>query len=357
MKILIVKTSAIGDVIHTLPALHAIRARYPDAHITWLVEEAAADIIAGHPDLDRVLVSRRKTWVKRLRPGSFRATISEIRRFLGELRDTSYDLIIDFQGLLKSGVLIGLARGRRKVGFGRGMEHAECSWIFLNERIPAVDMDIHAVDRECLLLEGIGIKCPEKTFFFPPLAESRELVLDMLIRDGYDRKSTIVALNPVAKWPTKLWHNGGFARVADELVHDGCFVVFTGSAEDQPVIGSIRQEMKSRALNWAGRTTLKTLAALYDMAAVVVSTDTGPMHIAAAVNTPVVALFGPTAPWRTGPYGDRHQVLRVDMDCSPCLKRECATMTCMKEITPEQVIAAVRRAVAGITDRIREEPA
>ena len=132
MNILIVKTSAIGDVTHTLPALNALRKHYPEAHSPWLVEEAAADIIKGHRALDRILISRRKYWVMEMRGGfaRFLKAWREVWVFILALRDTRYDLLLDFQGLLKSGVLVWLADADRKIGFGRGMEHAECSYYF-----------------------------------------------------------------------------------------------------------------------------------------------------------------------------------------------------------------------------------
>jgi 3-deoxy-D-manno-octulosonic-acid transferase/heptosyltransferase-1 len=138
VEILIVKLSAIGDVIHTLPALNVIRKKYPDAHITWLVEQAAYSIIKDHKALNRIIVSKRKTWLKGLAGRSCVKNFREVCSFIKELRDTRYDLILDFQALLKSGVLIGLARGGRKIGFGKGMEHQEHSYIFLNERVPPV---------------------------------------------------------------------------------------------------------------------------------------------------------------------------------------------------------------------------
>lgn len=342
VNILIVKTSAIGDVTHTLPALHALRAQYPDARITWLVEEAAADLIIGHRALDRVLVSRRKSWVRRLKKGPQRfAAFKEMVAFIRELRDTEYDLLIDFQGLLKSGLLVGLARARRKVGFGKGMEHAECSYIFLNERIPAVSMDIHAVDRELMLLKAIGIECREVVFDLPIGEEVRRAVADQLARHGVDAARPLVAVNPRATWPTKLWDNSKFAQLADQLLEQGWAVVFTGSSSDRAAIETIFSLMRNRAANLAGITTLKGLAALYERCRLVISTDTGPMHIAAAVDTPVIALFGPTAPWRTGPYGKKHAVVRLDKDCSPCFKKHCETIACMKEISVEQVLGAV----------------
>jgi lipopolysaccharide heptosyltransferase I len=343
-NILIVKTSAIGDVTHTLPALNALRHCYPEARITWLVEEAAAGLLVGHPALDRLLVSRRKHWARELRRGPRRAltALREAWRFLGQLRETRYDLLLDFQGLLKSGVLVALARAERKVGFGRGMAHAEGSWIFLNERLPAVDMNIHALDRELLLLKGIGVEAPAVEFALPITAAHRQKVEGLLAEAGVDPSRPLLAINPQATWPTKLWFPERFAELADRLAARGWAVVFTGSPGDREEIERIIGAMQARAANLAGATTLLELAALYEMAGVVVSTDTGPMHIAAATGTPVVAIFGATAPWRTGPWGEQHRVVRVEMECSPCLKKHCPTeRECMRWISVAMVAAAV----------------
>lgn len=342
MNILIVKTSAIGDVTHTLPALHALRKHYPDAHVTWLVEEAAADIVIGHPALDRVLISKRKKWINDLKGAKRWAALKEVYGFIKQLRDTQYDLLLDFQGLLKSGLLIGLTRAKRKVGFGKGMDHAEHSYLFLNERVPAVDMNHHAVLRELMLLKAIGIDCDEVVFDFP-IQEGLFLEVENLLqRNNVERGKPLVAINPCATWETKLWDNDKFAEVADALLKKGISVVFTGSKADRSEIENIFASMQTKAVNLAGKTSLKILAALYQKADVVISTDTGPMHVAAAVNTPVVALFGPTAPWRTGPYGEQHDVMRMGLDCSPCLKKKCdlGTIACMKDLSVDQVVDA-----------------
>lgn len=346
MNILIVKTSAIGDVTHALPALNALRKKYPDAKITWLVEEAAADIVKGHRALDRVLISRRKHWLAEMRSGvaGFIRAWREIWDFVRVLRDTRYDLLFDFQGLLKSGVSVWLARAERKIGFGRGMDHAECSYIFLNERIAPVPMDTHALQREMVLLEAVGIEGAEIVFDLPITESHRAQVNNLLAKHGIDRQKPLVAINPMTTWPSKLWFKERFAEVADRLLEQGCDVVFTGSPADRGEIDQIIKDMEGRAVNLAGQTSLISLAALYQEAQVVVSTDTGPMHIAAAAGTPLVAIFGPTAPWRTGPWGEEHLVLRVELGCSPCLKRICPKNSqCMREISVDQVVAAVNQ--------------
>jgi 3-deoxy-D-manno-octulosonic-acid transferase/heptosyltransferase-1 len=335
MNILIVKLSAIGDVIHTLPAANAIRVHYPNAHITWLVEEAAYPLVANHPAIDRVLLSKRKRWIKNF---AFR----EIIGFIRQLRDTRYDIVIDFQALLKSGVLTALARGKRKIGFDKGMEHAECSHIFFNERVPPVSMELHALLRYMRLLAPLGIESDCIEYRLPIQDRDRRTAEKLLTLST----SPLIAINPVAKWETKLWQNEKFAQLADLLTdkHQAT-IFFTGAPEDRQTIDDIQSQMKHASLNLAGRTSLMELAALYEKADVLISTDTGPMHLGAAVGIPVVALFGPTAPWRTGPFGLGHQIIRSSQACSPCFKRKCPTIACMKEILPEQVLAAVEKVI------------
>ncbi len=346
MNILIVKLSAIGDVIHTLPALNAIRSAYPSAHITWLIEEAAAPLIIGHKALDRVIVSRRKGWLKEFRKGKRQHVIREVFGLIRTLRHTRYDLVFDFQALLKSGMWIALSKGERKIGFGRGMEHQEHSYLFLNERIPPVDMNHHAILRSLMMLESAGIHSRKIDYRLPIHDDDRNAVDHLLSEAAMGTTRPLICINPVAKWTTKLWPNERFAELADRLSGKyGISPVFTGAPEDVETVRDILFRMTSSAVDFTGKTTLKTLAALYEKADVLISTDTGPMHLGAAVETPVVALFGPTAPWRTGPMGDRHQVIRVGLPCSPCFKRWCPTDDCMNHIDVEAVIAAVDRAV------------
>lgn len=348
MNILIVKTSAIGDVIHTLPVLNALRRKYPEARIDWLVEEAAADLVIGHKAIDTVLVSRRKAWVRDLKQGRVLAAWKGFTDFAKRLRATEYELLIDFQGLLKSGIFVGLARAKRKVGFGRGMEHAECSYLFLNEPVPPVNMDQHAAIRELLLLKSIGIESEEVVFDLPVGEEQREKIGQLLTEAGIDPVKPLVAINPMTTWETKHWRNERFARVADQLLDKGLAVVFSGGPQDAGGIESIRGAMRGKAVSLAGRTSLKELAALYERVALLITTDTGPMHLAAAAGTPVVALFGPTAPWRTGPFGLGHKILRAELSCSPCLKKHCdREHQCMSQITADQVVQAALAVLKG----------
>jgi lipopolysaccharide heptosyltransferase I len=352
VKILIVKTSAIGDVIHTLPSLWSLRTHYPEAHITWLVEETAADLVIGHQALNRVLVARRKSWLNDLRAGRISHALSGLLRFIRELRDTHYDLVIDFQGLLKSAVWVVMARATRKAGFGRGMERTEYSHLALNERIPAVNMNQHAIDRSLMLLKAIGVPPIEVRYELPVAAQHRSDATALLRACGVREDDRLVTINAMARWPTKLWEPQWFASLADRLEGQGIPVVFTGGPQDGPAIDEIGRFMAGRHRRLDGRTSLNALAALLQRAQVLVTTDSGPMHLAAAVGTPVVALFGPTAPWRTGPYGPNHVVLRADLVCSPCFKKQCLTTlyeerACMRRLSVDEVVQAVLEKMAA----------
>lgn len=349
-KVLIVKLSAIGDVVHTLPVLNALRHYRPEAQITWLVEETAADLVVGHAALDRVLISRRKRWIRGLRTAQWRDYLREAVSFIRQLRDTRYDMVLDFQAALKGAMLIALTRADRKIGFGSGMEHQEHSYLALNERIPMVSMEIHALQRGLMLLSAIGVPCHRIEYNLPIDDPSRQIAAGLLVELPHSTKRPLVAINPMATWETKLWPADRFAEVADRLIQSRhAAIYFTGSPGDRDAIRAIQDRMTHPSVNLAGRTTLIQLAAFYQHMACVISADTGPMHIAAAVNKPVVALFGPTAPWRTGPYGQDHHVIRPETDCGPCFRRQCADWRCMDQIQPDRVV----KVCASILDHVK----
>ena len=335
MKILFVKLSAIGDVVQTLPALEAIKRTFPESRIDWVVEEAAAGILEGHPLINRLLVSRRKAWLRMMKkPATFFQGLAGIAGFIRDLRRTRYDIAIDFQGLLKSGAVIGLSRAGRKIGFDKTRE---LSWLFLNERLPPYDGEKHALERYLDVARHLGARDPSPACTLP--VEREITIMEQKLKPLGKNGRAIVVINPVARWKTKLWEERKFAELADRLVSErNAAVIFTGGPGDEETVARIRSLMKEAAENWTGKTSLKELAALASLADLFVTTDTGPMHLAAAAGAKVLALFGPTAPWRTGPYGPGHIVVRTGIDCSPCFKRKCDDVQCMREITVEEVM-------------------
>jgi len=339
VNILIVKLSAIGDVIHTLPSLSALRRLYPGAHITWVVEEAAADLVTGHPCLDRVLIFRRKSWIADLKKGRFKSAWCGFKAFQAELQSRPYDLVIDFHGLFKSSIVVALSKGKRKLGYDSWQEAGR---LFLTEKIPE-DMNKHAVDRYLDFPRYLGARIEKAEFVLPTTTETVSRINAMMQRLGLEKKK-FIAVSPIALWDTKLWNDRKFATLADVIRQQLRIpVVFTGHSKE--ALDKITSHMTTETINIGGQTSLTELACLYSNALLVVTTDSGPMHLAAATGTPVVALFGPTDPNRTGPYGPGHTVLRTGISCSPCFKKKCETRKCMEDITPEQVLKAVEEMV------------
>lgn len=340
-SILIIKLSAIGDVVHALPLLEILRVNFPDARIDWLVEEEASQIIDGHRGLDNIIISNRKSWQKRFfTGGGASAVIKEIIQFLREIRLVEYDLVIDLQGLLKSGILTGLSKGKRKIGSTGGREG---SALFLTERPFPVDYNQHALDR--YLKAGEYLKCTKDSWRGDiPVHDSDKRSIDKLIHENGTGGKRLVAINPMARWKTKLWESDRFAVLADKMQKElSCRIIFTGGSRDRSSLDKIISKMDEAPVNLAGHTSLKELAYLYYRCRLLISTDTGPMHVAAAMDCPVVALFGPTAPWRTGPYGEGHRVIRGEAECSPCFKKRCDHMTCMRNITVDRVFESVKQ--------------
>ncbi len=335
MNILIVKLSAIGDVIHTLPSLAALRRLYPDAHITWVVEEAAADLVKNHPYLDTVLISRRKSWSKDIQKGKIFKPLFDMRSLIKELRRRRYDLVIDFHGLFKSSIIVLLSKGKRKLGYD---SLQELSGLFLNEKIPE-DMNKHAVDRYLDFPRYLGKKIDNVEFILPQNNDAEAKVQLLMSKYKMDDKK-FIAINPMAYWKTKLWDNEKFAHLAD-LANTKLKmkVVFTGSEKES--IEGIISRMTTEGINLGGQTSLLDLAYLYKKAQMVITTDSGPMHLAAAVGTPVIALFGPTDPARTGPFGKKHTIITARIPCSPCFLKKCSTRKCMRDISPDEVLTAI----------------
>ncbi len=356
MKVLIVKLSSLGDVIHTLPALTTLRRARPDAHLAWLVEPAATEILLGHPALDRVLVLPRTEWRVMLRTGRLLTATRRLGAFLRELRDTFYDLVLDFQGLAKSAVWVAAARAARKVGPGPGRRRNELAWGAYTERVPLPDPGAHAVERHLALLEKLGLPRLPVRYDLPVPAEHEREAGALLAGLGLAPGAAFVAAVPQTRWPTKNWTAAGFAAVADALAQRGLPVVFTGAPADRAALDEIAAALRTPMRRLDGRTSLKTLAAVFRHARVVLATDTGPMHLAVAVGTPVVALFGPTDPGYTGPHGAGHVVLRRGVPCSPCFKRTCHTRVverhaCMTRISVEEVVRAVLQQGGTLAER------
>ncbi|MBE9532249.1 MAG: lipopolysaccharide heptosyltransferase II, partial [Proteobacteria bacterium] len=296
-------------------------------------EKPASGIIAGHPMIDELVVVKKDGWFKN--PG---VNFKTARR----LSKKGYDVVIDFQGILKSAIWVKLIKSGRKIGFSNARE---MSHLFLTEKLPAYDPEMHAVDRYMLLARyALGDARFDTVDFALSIDErAKGSIRDTL--NGLGVGSDFVVLLPGARWKTKLWTTKGFASLAvmikEKLSLD---VVLAGSEADKHLTGEIIEYAGASAVDMAGHTTLNELTALLSLAGFIVTVDSGPMHIASAIGKPVIALFGATAPGRTGPYGKDNIIIESELDCSPCFKRECAEPNCMELVSAEQVMKAILNA-------------
>lgn len=337
-SILLVKLSAIGDVVHTIPVLEVLRDNFKDARIDWVIEEDSADLVKGHGALNNLIVSKRKSWQRRLIKGEKRV-LTEVKEFIRRLRANEYDLVIDLQGLFKSALITGISRAKRKIGFTWGREGSS---FFLTEPPYYADINIHALDRYLEGLKYIGCHINSWNGKIPIQSSDIQKVDEWAKKEGIDYER-MIAINPVAKWKTKLWDSKKFALLCDWIQREeGYRVVFTGGEADKKYIDNIIKLTSTGAYDLSGKTTLKELAYLYSRCRALISTDTGPMHIASAMGCRVIGIFGPTAPWRTGPYGKGHRVVRNEISCSPCFKKRCSDMSCMSGISVGMVKDAVQ---------------
>ena len=340
-RILLVKPSALGDVVHALPVAATLKRRYPAVPLDWLVEEEAADIVRGHPAVAEVVVSGRKRWLRQLRaPGRIPATLAEIRRFAARLGGGRYDVVLDLQGLLKSSLYTLATRARLRVGFAAAREGAR---LILTHRVEAPPQPVHAVDRYLAL--AAAVDATEAVREFTIALDPAEVAAAQALLAPLPRPR--VVLHPAARWRTKLWMADRWRALAAALAQAGWGAILTGGAADAPLAAEIVAGLERPPLNLVGRLGLKGLAALLGGVDLMVTVDSGPMHMAGAVGTPVVALFGPTDPRRTGPLCPA-RILRRELACSPCLDRRCRIpeqYRCMRELAVEEVLRETREMV------------
>ncbi len=337
-NILIVRMSALGDVVHTLPAVELLRRHFPGCFIAWLVEKKAANLLQGYPGIDRLIVSNRVKWTRDLQALRVGHVAVGMRSFILELRSVRYDIIIDFQGLLKSALPVWLARGKRKIGYDNAREGSR---LFYTEKVVPACFDDHAIKRHLGLIQYLGAKGSPVLFHRLFSHEDEESVDSLFDRIKLLRSKPIVLFHLSAAWPTKLWMHEKAGKLCSMLQKKfDCQMLLTGSDEEQTYLDKIRSVAGEEVTSLAGKTTLRELVCIISRSALMISVDSGPMHLSCAVNTPVVALFGPTAPWRTGPFGENNTVIRKEISCSPCYcRKRCPEghHRCMKDIEVEDV--------------------
>jgi len=350
----VIRLGAVGDVVRTLPAFRSLRAGYPRARISWLVERKAAGALVGQPGIDEVLIFPREELVAHLRRGSLPSLVREVRRFQRELRGRRFDLVVDFHAILKSGVIALASGAPLRVGYSRPVAR-ELTWLFANRRARLVSRHVSRFERNAALVRFLGLEVgweqggagnessssPTPLLSLDPDALSR---IDAWLGDG----PPPIAIHPGTSesTPYKRYTVEGYAQVAQALNEGGRGPPIIVTAGASPGEQTLAREVvgASRGAARLGPETpaFADLAALYSRSRLFVGSDTGPLHVASLVGTPVVQILGPTDPVQNAPYaGTPSRLVRVPLACSPC-RRGCAAASCMRLIPPLAIVSAAR---------------
>lgn len=328
-KILIIKPSALGDIVHSLPFLAAVKKKFPHAKVDWVVAHGLHHFLEGHPMIDRLWVIKKDQWKN---PGYLNHTVKELNELRKDLKASKYDVSIDLSGLFRSAVITWFSKARIKLGF---KESDEGSPFFYTHKIHG-SMNMHAIDRYLEIAKFMGCRIDKIeypfAFYNPEPSILRELP------DKY------IVMAPSAGKPANRWPAQNFGRLAAELKLP---TIVIASAAEKDIATQVVAHSRGNAVSFAGRTGLKDLVALIAKAAFFISNDTGPMHIAAALNIPVFAIFGPANPVRTGPYGTIHTIIQKKLDCAPCYaKQPCSHFRCMNELSVEDVFKKISQKIS-----------
>jgi heptosyltransferase I len=361
-NILLIKLSAVGDVVHTLPVLNKLRRRYLAARLDWLTTPGIAELLQHNPAISNVITFDRDEWSAPWRLAPY----ASAARLIAQLRAAQYDLVIDLQGQLRSAVFAFACGAPVRIGFDKpraaiwnasprkipdeARKHAwqgarEGAWLAYTDFIALPTLDIHPVERYLGIAPMLGLDDGAPDFSFPIPSEARARI-DALI-DYYDiAKAKLVVMAPATNWETKAWRREAFAEVARHFLQKGFAVTLIGSDSERAICEEVAKGAPG-AINLAGETTLSELAALIARAALCVSNDSGPMHFAVALGRPVVSVFGPTDPIWAGPYRRDSAVLRAELPCSPCYLRELRRCPnnhdCMNNVSAAAVIERAER--------------
>jgi len=356
-KILLIKLSAVGDVVHTLPVLNKLRRRYPAARLDWLVTPGIGELLAHNPAISNVIEFARD---ERSSPWRF-APFAAAARLVAQLRAVEYDLVIDLQGQLRSGFFAFTSGAPVRIGFDKpradiwktlsrkipdeARKHAwqgarEGSWLAYTDHIALPTLDMHPVERYLGFGPMLGLDDGPADFSFPIPQEARARI-DALV-DYYEiAKAKLLVMAPGTNWETKEWRREAFAEVARHFMKNSFAVTLIGSERERALCDEVAK-LAPGAINLAGETTLSELAALIARATICVTNDSGPMHLAVALGRPVVSIFGPTDPVWAGPYRRDGAVLRAELPCSPCYLRQLSRCPnnhdCMKNVSAAAVI-------------------
>jgi heptosyltransferase-1 len=347
LKILILKPSSLGDVVHALPVLRLLKLHRPQSEIFWWVEAGLAPLLADDPDLSGLFTFQRK---RGMSPDKWPEILASVRA----VRRERFDWAIDLQGLARSGLFAWLANAGLVAGLDNAREGArEGARLYYDVIAPRAAEGTHAVDRYLAVLPALGVPAHGKFQWLPERPGIAAQVREKW-RPGTARWMVLL---PGARWENKRWPAEYFMEVVRRLpagLADLKFAIL-GGRDDCGLGKTIAGANPSRCLDLTGQTSLPEMIEWVRLSELVITNDTGPMHIAAALKKPVVAPFGPTNPDGTGPYGQRKNVIqRTDLPCVPCMKGYCSyqePLACLRGIKPETVCERARASLPGSASR------
>lgn len=328
-NIMVVKLSAIGDVIHALPVSYAIKESFPESKLTWVVEPPAYDLLTNNPYIDRIIVFEKKKF-KSL--GGF---LKNIPSFSSVIRQEKYDAVLDLQGLGKSAAIAYLSNAPIKLGCANMRELSD--WV--SKPVCGKNKDGHIVERYLDVARELGCKVDKVKFPVEITEQESDLTKRITQQAGMNIENRYVVLAVGANWPNKRWPTSHYAKLVDWLYDKNIIpVVIGGGAVDARLVAEINEHSEIPPIDLVGKTTLKQLAYLIKNSLALVGGDTGPMHLAAGLGKSVVALMGPTDANRNGPYGQLENAIEINADCKYCWKRKCPLdKDCLAQISVEQV--------------------
>lgn len=385
MRVLIVRLTALGDIIHGLPVAAFLKKRLPDCHITWVVEQGGTELVRNNPAIDKVIVFPLKSWLKRIRRISEWGKVKdEVVAFCQELRESRYDAALDLHGLFKSAMVSVVSGAPVRLGYKGARDGA---FMFMTHNVDVGEYfghDVHVVDLNLKLahyfvnsvvpgfdtVSDISATAATSSLpsyiydpYFPlpvPPVETEKYINGLLASEpgGSDLAGRpLLVLIPGTTWKAKIWPSAHWVELGRELLSRGSYrlALVGGAAESESNQGIVRgiesgvdEKLRGSVLNLTAKTDLLGLIALYKQAHAVIGADTGPLHLAAALDTcPVVGIYGSTPARRNGPYGKRSHTIKMDLSCQPCFKTDCplGTTACLVDLTPQAVLDEILKII------------
>jgi lipopolysaccharide heptosyltransferase I len=345
-SVLIIKLTSLGDVIHTLPVASALKRSFPFLKLHWVVEDRCASLLENHPDLDSVVVYPRQEIQSLMARRKWGQALGKLRALRSSLANLHIDLSLDLQGLAKSGLMAWFAKAPHRIGCSGLKEFSH----LVSRSLPGGE-DLHAVDRNLQVAAYLGARTFSPEFVLGLRDEERRWADDFLKSSGISHTGRLAGLHLGASLPQKCWPLSKFMTLVDTLAHASDYkIILLGDAGDKERIKPFQDRLSQGIVNALGKLSLRQLMALTACCRLFVGSDTGPLHLAAALGLPVIALCGPDDPKWTGPYGPGNRVHYKRFPCSPCNKSPVCEgrYDCMEAIEVEEVLASFQ----SVTSRL-----